>query len=287
MGQIPDIDKVSAIIREAAAETIMPRFRRLAAGEVGEKQGPHDLVTIADTECEALLSRRLADLVPGSLVVGEEAVGADPGLLQSLNGKAPIWLVDPVDGTLNFASGVPLFGVLVAFVEAGETRAGWVHDPVHDRTATAAAGEGAILDGRRMRIAVPRDLAAMHGCLNLKTGERARAARMASNADRLASVLVLRCAAQEYLAMLEGALHFAVYNRLMPWDHAAGVLLQAEAGGFAARIDGRRYRPADPHEGEPLLLAPDRETWDLIRSKILGEGAQPLAGSRHPASGDA
>jgi fructose-1,6-bisphosphatase/inositol monophosphatase family enzyme len=273
MATHPDIEKVAAIIADVAAEAIMPRFRKLAAGEVTTKEGPHDLLTVADTEAEQLLGRRLTALAPGSVMVGEEACSADPALLGRLSEAAPAWIVDPVDGTMNFATGLPLFGVMVAYAMGGETVAGWIHDPVSGRTATAARGSGTWVDGRRIRLAGPARLDSLHGIIAFRTGERARAARMASRSDRLASVLILRCAAHEYLALLEGAAHFAFYNRIMPWDHAPGVCMVEEAGGYAARLDGRRYRPGDPAQGgASLLVATDAAHWHLVNNGIIGEG---------------
>lgn len=270
----PDMAKVAEIIAEVAAAAIMPRFRKLAAGEISTKEGPHDFLTIADTEAEHLLSRRLPALVPGSVMVGEEACSADPGLFGRLGEAAPAWLVDPVDGTMNFATGLPLFGVMVAYAVGGETIAGWIHDPVNGRSAMAARGEGTWIDGRRVTLAGPRRLDSMHGIIAFRTGDRARAARMAARSDRLASVLILRCAAHEYLALLEGGAHFAFYNRIMPWDHAPGVCMVEEAGGYACRLDGRRYRPGDPPTGgASLLVAVDEEHWQLVHQGIVAEEA--------------
>ncbi|HYM32035.1 MAG TPA: inositol monophosphatase [Candidatus Cybelea sp.] len=265
MTKHPDIARVAAIIADVAAEAIMPRFRKLAAADVSEKTGPHDLATVADTEAERLLAMRLQALAPGSTVVGEEAVSADETVMDRLGGPDPVWIVDPIDGTTNFATGLPMFGCMVAYAIAGETRAAWIHDPVHGRTAMAERGGGAWLDGRRASTVKPRNLAAMHGTLSIRSGTRERAAQLGARANRVASVLILRCAAHEYMAMLEGSSHFAIYNRIMPWDHAPGAMMVEEAGGFAARIDGRRYRPGDPVAGEPLLVAPDREHWEMVR----------------------
>jgi fructose-1,6-bisphosphatase/inositol monophosphatase family enzyme len=273
MSRVPDIDSVSAIVREVAAAAIMPRFRKLAAGEVSTKEGPHDLLTVADTEAERLLSSRLMPLVPGSVMVGEEACSADPKLLKRLGEAAPAWIVDPIDGTLNFATGQPMFGLMVAYSVAGETLAAWIYDPVNNRMATAARGSGTWIDGRRIALSGPGALDAMHGTIAVRTGERARAGRIAARTDRLASVLILRCAAFEYLALLEGGSHFSFYNRVMPWDHAPGICLVEEAGGYAARLDGQRYRPNDAVQGAvSLLVAVDAAHWRLVNEALIADG---------------
>src|SRR4051812_45595926 len=98
------IATVEALMREVAAAVILPRFRHLTESEVSYK-GPADLVTIADQEAEALLTARLPDLMPGSRVVGEEAASANPALIATAGEPGYVWVIDPVDGTANFASG--------------------------------------------------------------------------------------------------------------------------------------------------------------------------------------
>ena len=140
---IPDSENVIAIIREVAAAEIMPRFRNLGADDVAQKRSPSDLVTTADLEAERRLTAALTALSPGSAVIGEEAAEHDPAVLSALAGESPVWLIDPVDGTNNFAHDKPCFAVIVAFCLGGETVAGWIHDPIADATMWAAKGRGA------------------------------------------------------------------------------------------------------------------------------------------------
>ena len=81
--------------------------------------------------------------------------------------------------------------------------------------------------------------------------------------------MILRCAGQEYLAMLDGHFHYAVYNRAMPWDHTAGCLLLTEAGGIAKRLDGSLYRAADKPWGSPLVAACGEEQWNWLKAGIF------------------
>lgn len=265
---IPDLDRVSSIIREVAETEILPYFRQLSAGQVREKTGPADLVTIADEAGERALTPRLAGLLPGSVVVGEEAASADPGVLDRLSGDAPVWVIDPVDGTLNFAAGRPTFAVIVALVQGGRTVAGWIHDPCGNRTAVAAAGEGAWMDGRRLRVAAPAPLNAMRGAASTRFCSEALGERIKRGLTDAAGHVSLMSAAHEYLCLITGETHFSLYHRLMPWDHAAGVLLHAEAGGHSALVDGAPYRPAVT--GGSLLMAPDAASWRTVREALVG-----------------
>ncbi len=99
----PDMDAVGQILREAAATTVVPRFRMLADHEIEEKS-PGEVVTIADREAEAMITTRLQAMLPGVPVVGEEAVAADPSLIEAITTGPCVWLVDPLDGTANFAA---------------------------------------------------------------------------------------------------------------------------------------------------------------------------------------
>src|SRR5258708_31980721 len=143
-----DCEKVRRLIVEVADAEVMPRFEKLKTGDISEKS-PGDFVTVADVASEQRLTPALRDLLPGSLVVGEEAVAADPAVLALLDGDAPVWVVDPIDGTANFAAGIPMFAIMVALIRRGETLAAWIHDPLKRATATALAGGGAGGEGKR------------------------------------------------------------------------------------------------------------------------------------------
>src|SRR5690606_38572061 len=124
-------------------EEIMPRFRRLDDGTIKTKSGAFDLVTEADFGAERVITAAIKAHRPDYLVIGEEAVAANPKLLEtSLEDRIVIY-VDPVDGTANFAGGLPLFAVMAAVVENGETVAGVIYDPVGDDVVMAERGCGA------------------------------------------------------------------------------------------------------------------------------------------------
>lgn len=265
-----DIDEISRLIAETAAEEIMPRFRRLEAGDVSEKSGPQDLVTAADLASEARLDKALRTILPGSVVVGEEAAAQDPRVLDRLTDEAPVWIVDPLDGTLNFTEGKPEFVVLVALVHRGETLAGWIHHPVRGLSVSATRGAGAWRDGNRLQVLPAAAPDEMTGALYIgarRTPELYE--RLKRIRDRLGPRSHTRCAGAEYLAMVLGTGHYAIFTRLLPWDHAAGVLIQCEAGGHGARLDGRAYRPAE--KDGVLLMAPDEPSWQALRALFCDE----------------
>ena len=231
-------EQIIDIMRDVADAEIVPRFRALAAHEIIEK-APGDLVTIADRSAEHEFSKRLPALLPGSVVVGEEGVAADPTRMQAIDGGAPVWIVDPVDGTHNFAHGNPPFTVIVALVRDRVTLGGWIIDPLSDDAVYAIRNEGtrympangSAADVRRVP---PKKLADARMVAGYKL--RQRIARAANDLDVATPIMIdrYRCVGREYMDIAIGKVDLARYGgRLKPWDHAAGCLIIRECGGRA------------------------------------------------------
>jgi fructose-1,6-bisphosphatase/inositol monophosphatase family enzyme len=179
--------------------------------------------------------------------------------------------VDPVDGTANFAAGLPIFGVMAAAVVRGEVAASWILDPMSGDMAMALRGEGAFSEdaagGRAgMAVAPSLPLSAMLGAVSFGYMDKPRQGRVLPALAGLAGLQNLRCAAHEYRMAASGGLHLLVYNRLLPWDHAPGWLLHREAGGYSARFDGSAYSPLDSAGG--LVVAPDRPAWEAAMAGL-------------------
>lgn len=271
------LDDVARLIRQVAETEVLPRFRRLAEHEIREKT-PGSLVTIADTESEAALMSALMNLLPGSLVVGEESVAADPAILDHLAGSAPVWIIDPVDGTINFAKSVPRFAIIVALVAGDALHAGWIHDPIRNATVMAAAGGGAWrLDAagtqRIERTHMPA-LREARGAAAGRFGARGRAHDILKRGGRVGPLHRVTCAGLEYVDLVEGCLDFAAFGRTLPWDHAAGVLINREAGGVSGFVEAETAEPApySPRRQMGLLLhAPTRSGWAELRRSLLND----------------
>jgi fructose-1,6-bisphosphatase/inositol monophosphatase family enzyme len=264
---------VAALLRDAARAEILPRFRRLDAAAVRTKTGPLDLVTDADEAAERWIAAALEARFPGCRVVGEEATAAEPARLAQLAGAPFAFVVDPLDGTQNFAAGLPLFGCMAAAVAGGEVVGAWIHDPLGDDTAIALPGQGAWIeapDGRRLaslRVAAPVPVEAMLAAVSWVYLHEPERSRVTSRLARLAGGVNLRCSAHEYRLVAGGHAHLLLYNRLMPWDHLPGLLLHREAGGHAARFDGSAYRAG--HTAGGLLVAPDAVSWQAAHTALL------------------
>lgn len=269
-----EIDWLADLVAEVAAAEIMPRFRRLDGGAIRQKTSAADLVTDADLASERALTAALAQRYPGALIVGEEACETDPSALDNLAAAKLAFVVDPVDGTFSFASGVPLFGVLLAVVQDGETVAGLIYDPVSRSFTIGAKGAGAFFraeDGSQVSAsaAAPVPIGEMLGSASWQYFAEPERSALAANQAKTLSGIGYRCAAHEYRLLASGIMHFAVFNKLMPWDHLAGVLIHAEAGGHSAHLDGTAYRAGRLAGG--LLCAPDRESWTVLRRELFAE----------------
>lgn len=243
----------------AEREAIGPRFANLAAGDVHEKT-PGEVVTVADRECEALLTRALREVedVP---VVGEEAAAEDPTLLDLITTEPAVWLVDPLDGTSNFAAASPHYAVMVALVRDGVTVASWMWQPQAQLMATSLLGSGAFLNERPVRAAGPaRDPHHAVGVIKDRFMNDTMTDHVGRTFPDSQRVPGTNCAGWEYPDLVAGQLDHIVYWRTLPWDHAPGVLFATEAGLQATRPDGTAYQPGQRSSGllvtHPTLAQP-------------------------------
>lgn len=259
------------LVRETAADEIMPRFRRLDPDMVAAKTAPDDLVTEADRAMEARLTAALPGLLPGAVVIGEEAVSADARVLDGLAGAELAVVVDPVDGTWNFANGLAVFGVILAVVARGETVFGLLYDPVGDDWVAAERGGGAWFGraghAEKLRAAPAVPVAEATGFVPLYLFPPERRAAVAALLPDFARTQSLRCSCHEYRLVAQGRMHFNLSANLSPWDHLAGALAVSEAGGIARLACGGPYR-VGPHVPGPLVAAGSAEVWEAVAARF-------------------
>lgn len=271
-----NLTEVEAAVRAAAAAEIMPRYRQLATHEIVEKSGPHDLVTAADRRAEEHLTASLTRLLPGSAVVGEEAVHADPSVYDALGKDAPVWIVDPVDGTRQFVHGEPGFCTLVALAHRGEVLASWTYAPALGEMAVAVRGRGATLNGTPLHSGSPVPGAVLRVAMS-HPDYTSDAQKRALLGLRTEGIEARPCgsAGLEYLAVACGAQDAVAFNWELAWDHAAGLLLVAEAGGTQSTLAGVPYRITGGN-ALPFTAARDAATAEAVltalRTGVSGSG---------------
>ena len=248
---------VSALMVRVGAEIVMPHFRRLRVEDIEEKT-PGDPVTIADRAAEDALSEGLARFLPDARVIGEEACAADPRLLDNIaSGSA--WIVDPIDGTSNYAAGEAPFAIMVALVTDGETQAGWILDPMTGRMCHAALGGGAFVDGARVQSRTTGQEPPVAAIAARYLPDDVRETILGRAAGHLAQVPTPRAAGEQYPRLVLGENDLTLFWRALPWDHAPGALFLTEAGGRIARFDGAPYRIGEDRTG--LLAAATPALW--------------------------
>jgi len=257
---------VDGMMRRIGRDVLLPRFRNLDATEIEEK-APNDFVTVVDRESERLLSEALTALLPGSHVVGEEAVAADPALVDRIT-EGLAWIVDPLDGTGNYTQGRTPFAMMVALADKGIVQAGWILDPVTRRMCHAARGGGAYIDNRRI-VAKASGAALPIGALATRYLPPDIRADIGARAEgRITIADIPNCAGEQYPRLVLGANDLALFWRTKPWDHAPGALFVDEAGGKVARPDGGGYRLGDERTG--LLAAASPRLWDEAAAILFG-----------------
>lgn len=267
------IERVTTIVHDVVTSVVMPSFRSLRPEDIHSKDtpgDPDDLVTIVDKAAERYLIDALSEVVPGAAFIGEEAVCEDASLLEALSAAAPAWLIDPIDGTKNFAHGNANFGVMLALVEAGRTRASWMAVPAAQPTGYTIAAErggGTRIDGvrvepRRAVPAMPRG--SIHTRMMPPDAARDVTQKLRGTYEPRPST---GSAATEYSAIIRGEKDFVIYYRLLPWDHAPGALAITEAGGAAIHVSGEPYAPLSPNQ--VTIFAATPELAESIRRSLL------------------
>lgn len=264
---------IDEILTQTAAVEIMPRFQRIGELVIRQKSSAFDVVTDADEAAEKAIMTALKRAFPSALIVGEEAAAKDPSIITQIASADLAFIIDPIDGTKNFVSKLPLFGVMAAATVRGEVAFSAIHDPVCRNTAVALRGEGAWVQsegivGANLHVAEPAAVAKMDAILGTNFMPEPLRVIVSRNLSRFGMHAWLRCAAHEYRMAAAGYCHLLCYNKLMPWDHAAGWLLHQEAGGYSAHFDGSPYLPS--HVAGGLICAPDRNSWIISRAALFG-----------------
>jgi fructose-1,6-bisphosphatase/inositol monophosphatase family enzyme len=266
--EVPEPGLVAKLLRDIARVEVLPRFRQLKNHEIREKS-PGDFVTVADEAMEAALAPKLAALLPGSLLVGEEDCARDPSVIKRLASDQPVWVIDPVDGTANFAEGKEEFCTMMALVERDQVLGGWIYDPVTDTTSYAVKGAGAWSAGKRLQ--APKTANQYRGILAVgMKGSKVHVQQIQKNRDRVQQVKSIRCAGLEYLRLASGEVDFLVFGGVMPWDHAPGAVIVEEVGGYVSYLEGKGYQPSGAETAGGILAARDRATWDEVYKRLLG-----------------
>lgn len=252
-------DELLTLARDTALQAgALAKLRRSQGVEVAEsKSAPEDIVTHADQETEALIRAVLAKARPDDGFYGEES--------EATTGSSGLtWVVDPIDGTVNFLYGIPAWCVSIAVVEGDPNPASWntvagaVFNPVTNELFTAAQGKGAYLGAERLQVktGVALPLALVGTGFGYSWERRVRQARVVTGLiDQVRDIRRIGSAALDLCSVAAGRLDLYYERGLNPWDHAAGALVASEAGARVGGFGGDR-------EGNDLVIAGAPDLYD-------------------------
>ncbi|GAA5185613.1 inositol monophosphatase family protein [Niveibacterium umoris] len=248
MPQFARARALESVVREIAREVTMPRY--LKAGRQHKSDGSS--LTEADGATQRALAERLVELIEAP-ILGEEMSSEQQRAIWEQGAKG-LWVIDPIDGTTNFANGIPIFGLSVGFLVDGHTEFGVVYNPIADEAFYAARGAGAWLNGQRLPLRQPpTTLAASVAGADFKRIPPALAAHLAVNPPCY-SLRNFGSSALEWCFVAAGRLDVYVHGGQMLWDYAAGRLLVEESGGASSALDGGPIR-ADVAEKQSVVVA--------------------------------
>lgn len=223
---------LESLVRDIVREEILPRYLKSARN----RKADGTLFTEADLESQRRFSEALPQFIPGP-VLGEEMTAEEQARLWS-EGRRGLWCIDPIDGTTNFANGIPFFAVSIAYLVDHEPRLGVVYNPITDESFYAAQGAGAYLNGAELplRPAAGRLADAVAG-VDFKRISHHLGDELAVRPPYY-SQRNFGSSALEWCFVAAGRLDVYIHGGQMLWDYAAGRLILAEAGGEAAALDG-------------------------------------------------
>lgn len=246
--------EVLDLLQEVADAIVRPRFRSLSDEQVMEKN-PGDLVTVADREAEVAITARLHAAYPDALIVGEEAVAADPSILPRAREAGHWFTVDPIDGTKNFVHGSPDHALMVAELQGPSVVRSWIWQPEHKLAYVAEQGAGAWCGDRRLRIE-PSSREP-----DGRTSWRREVGQSLGAGLPPLSLTWASCGI-DYPKLVEAETDYIVYGGTMPWDHAPGALLLTEAGGVVGYPDLAVYDPTTLRK--PLIAAGSQAIFERV-----------------------
>jgi len=257
---LPTLKYLEDIIRQVAKEEILPRFNRVGY----EVKDDGSLLTEADLSADKRICNELADLYPDIAFLSEEMEESEQEEL--LKASEKLWCLDPLDGTSNFAAGIPLFATSLALFVKGEVQIGITYDPIRDEMFSAVKGKGAWLNGEPLRchpsgFALNKTIA----IVDFKRLKPALVQRLLTDAPYKSQRNLGSCVL-EWAWMAENRGHLYLHGGMKLWDLAAGTLILDEAGGYSCTLENEDvFRPA--MKPRSVLISPDKalfEAWKLF-----------------------
>lgn len=274
------IQAVKSAMTDVSADELMPHFKNLNSADITQKSDD-SVVTIADKACEIELLKRLNNILPDAAILGEESYEQDPSIKDNIHKKGYCWVVDPLDGTHNFARGDERFGMIIALLKEGKPVAGFLYCPTTQEMFYTVKGRGVfdindtpILPFKKRKDLRKRQKKSMHGFSNyIYFGKHNELSftqlvnKKFGYQGNKEGMMFSSCI--EYISMIKGESDFMINSSTKPWDHAAGQLMIQELGGKGRSLyHNKKYKPQRWHFGNHELLI--TTTTKHARKKLLG-----------------
>ena len=252
---LPDLKKIEGLIRQVAKEEILPRFNRVAY----EVKDDGSLLTEADLSVDKRISTILVEWYPDIAFLSEEMTELEQEELIRCSEK--LWCLDPLDGTSNFAAGIPLFATSLALFVKGEVQMGVTYDPVRDEMFSAVKGQGAWLNNEPIKC-LPSgfELDKTIAIVDFKRLKPDLVQRLLNNPPYKSQRNLGTCVL-EWAWMAANRGHLYLHGGMKLWDLAAGTLILEEAGGYACTLEGESvFRPAMTPRS--VVISPDKDLFE-------------------------
>lgn len=265
-GKYPAMVGVSALLKAVitavklvTAEEIMPRYLKVAH----QRKDDGSLCTEADIEAQAALIKKLQAIlnVP---VLGEEMTSAEQQKMWEA-GQDGLWCIDPIDGTSNFARGLPYFAVSVALLRDRKSVLGVVYDPVANEMFAAECGRGAFLNEQKLSVRESvGDLSQALAAVDFKRLKKNLVAKLVKNAP-YSSQRNFGASALDWCYAAAGRYDLYLHGGQKLWDYAAGSLILSESGGYACSIEGETFNQCDIRERSVIVARNEKlfEEWKM------------------------
>jgi fructose-1,6-bisphosphatase/inositol monophosphatase family enzyme len=255
------------LVKNANKDFVLPLYRNSERQDISTKTGDYDLVTKADKAAEEYLIRQLTHIYPNCIAVGEETLNLFPEKFKNLMGAELGFLIDPVDGTLNFVQGISTFGTIVAVLNYGKVIGGLLYDPLVDDWVIADKDSRAwYMSNTTSKPLYKEHAKAPMVILNSFREEFETQLKIKNVFEGLGIPRTMGSSAFDYRMTIMGSSIACLSYQTQPWDHAAGSFILEKAGGKSAFVDGEPYSLLRT-EG-PLLFTKREEDWDEIANKL-------------------
>ena len=261
---LPKLKVLEDIIRQVACEEILPRFNRVGY----EVKSDGSLLTEADLAADKRIYNELAKLYPDIAFLSEEMEESEQeALVQS---SERLWCLDPLDGTSNFAAGIPLFATSLALFVNGEVQIGISYDPVRNEIFSAIKGQGAWLNGEPLQChSSGFDFNKTIAIVDFKRLKPALVQKLINNAPYKSQRNLGTCVL-EWAWMAANRGHLYLHGGMKLWDLAAGTLILSEAGGYSCTLEGEDvFRPA--MKPRSVLISPDKDLFEAWKTFLMEE----------------